>query len=464
MYVTVQLPIVDLRPLLPADPRRREPPRWPRPDRAFPSRSPEHHRSDHVRGLGAVRPRLRGGVAPWISESYYVDVGNLVRLTRQRHKEGIRRSVTVTPVLRNFYADRVVNRLEVGFQRRWLDPDQVWDGEENAVRLAMSATTWLRGERGAHAPLVAFGPRFARHLLERTSAVADPEEWWVVAGAPSVVVEDYHWRYKAVHHAWVREAGLRVSMWKVIPSHDQDRPDEELRRMRVLLSRLHAEYAAVEQVLALCEDGRLDVRRTEVERYLMRALDLLLRPSRHGFAAAEMLAQMLARTREVYADTVQTLDFLAGSSGNPVIAARVEQLRVLMAAAGSDRPFHYSPEVNVTTFNRGTFNNSAISTGSGDATVHNTSGEDAAGLRALVEELLDAVYVLRDQLPEEQAVAVEDAAGGVQRELDKAPDKRSEGGLKARLKTIFEIAADAGAAGTALAGVVTAIQGILGVT
>ncbi|OPG09444.1 hypothetical protein B1L11_25895 [Microbispora sp. GKU 823] len=44
---------------------------------------------------------------------------------------------------------------------------------------------------------------------------------------------------------------------------------------------------------------------------------LLPRPSRHGFAAAEMLA----RTREVYADSVRTLDFLAGPSANPVIAA-----------------------------------------------------------------------------------------------------------------------------------------------
>ncbi|MFC7386718.1 hypothetical protein [Sphaerisporangium rhizosphaerae] len=461
MHVTVQLPIVDLRPLLPAETRRREPPRWPRPDRVFPGRSPEHHRSDHVRGVGAVRPRLRGGVAPWISESYYVDVGNLVRLTRQRHSEGFRKSVTVTPVLRNFYADRVVNRLEVGFQRRWLDPNEIWEGQENVVRLAMSAPTWLRGERGAHVPLVAFGPRFARHLLDSTSAAAEPEEWWVRAGTPSVVVEDYWWRHKAVHHAWVREAGQRVSMWHVTPSHEQDEPDEELRRMRMLLSRLHSEYAVVEQVLALCEDGRLEVGRPEVEGYLKRALDLLLRPSRFGFTAAEMLAQMLARTREVYADTVQTLDFLAGSSANPVIAARVEQLRVLMAAAESDRPFFYSPEVNVTAFNGNTFRNSAISTGTGDATVNNAP-DDAADLRALVEDLLDAVYVLRDQLPEEQAVAVEDAANGVERELDKEPGKRSEGGLKARLKTIFEIATDAGAAGTALVGVVTAIQGMLG--
>ncbi|MEV4173112.1 hypothetical protein [Nonomuraea sp. NPDC049709] len=327
----------------------------------------------------------------------------------------------------------------------------------------MAAPTWLRGEREAPVPLVAFGPRFARHLLDSTSAVAEPEEWWVRAGAPSVVVENYNWRYKSVQHAWVREAGQRVSMWQVIPSHEQDRPDEELRRMRVLLSRLHAEYSAVEQVLALCEDGRLEVGRPEVEHYLMRALDLLLRPSRHGFAAAEMLAQMLARTREVYADTVQTLDFLAGSSANPVIAARVEQLRLLMAAAGGDRPFHYSPEVNVTTFNHNTFSNSAISTGSGDATVHNLAADDTAELRALVEELLDAVAVLREQLPEEQAVAVEDAAGGVERELDKEPGERSKGGLKARLNTIFEVAANAGAAGTALAGVVTAIQGMLGV-
>ena len=73
--------------------------------------SRDHHRSDHVRWLGAVRPRLRGGVPPWQSESSYVDVRNSIRVGRPERFD----TVAAKVAYRNFCTDGIAGRLEVCF-------------------------------------------------------------------------------------------------------------------------------------------------------------------------------------------------------------------------------------------------------------------------------------------------------------------------------------------------------------
>jgi hypothetical protein len=167
VFVTMQLPVVDVRPLVAGNTYRDPRPNWPVPTRRFSRRSPDHHRSDYVRGLGAVRPRLRGGVAPWLSESSYVDVRNCVRVgTPDRFDSG---QASAKVAYRNFYTDGIVGRLEVCFAFHG------WDGHRTDLmsRYATQAPTWLRGRRDDAVPLVGFGRRFAAHLLDVTT-VGDP--------------------------------------------------------------------------------------------------------------------------------------------------------------------------------------------------------------------------------------------------------------------------------------------------
>jgi hypothetical protein len=139
LLLSVQIPVVDFRPLLAQDTGRHEQPAFPQPDRVFSRGSSQHHRSSFVAGVGPVRPRLKGGAGPWVSESYYIDVSSLVRLRITKlpadsEARYFRIKRLPRPVYRNFHTDGIVGRVEIGFDyddyllgpgRNPGDPDRV---------------------------------------------------------------------------------------------------------------------------------------------------------------------------------------------------------------------------------------------------------------------------------------------------------------------------------------------------
>lgn len=474
MFVTVLLPVVDVRPLVVGNTYRDPRPDWPVPARRFSRRSRDHHRSDHVRGLGAVRPRLRGGVAPWLSESSYVDVRNRVRVGTPDRFDPEQASAKVA--YRNFYTDGIVGRLEVCFAF------QGWDRTGLTTRYATRAPAWLRGERDHTVPLVDFGPRFARHLLDATT-VGDPlstgslngnelltwwelQEWVMRAGEPAVIAETAGDTTggASLRQTWSITDGTRLASWEL----DQGGADpEEMRRLKTHVSRLHVGFLAAETVLGLCVNGKLDPGHPPVERFLVSTLDTLLRPRRHGFGNAGLLGMVIGHARDVYWDTVATLQNALALLDDDRLRSRVAEYHDLVAGAMAPTRREITIDVKELVMTKYESNISGgvfhgpVNTGSGGAHQHNT-GTDAVSLVEALERLRTVVGEMSATLPPEDAVAAEDASAGLAREADLAEDERRRPGILARLSSLTDVATRAGGAGTALAAAVTAVRAAFG--
>ncbi|GAB3360659.1 hypothetical protein GCM10027360_22700 [Amycolatopsis echigonensis] len=475
MFVTVQLPVVDVRPLVAGNTYRDARPNWPVPAHRFSRRSRDHYRSDYVRGLGAVRPRLRGGVAPWLSESTYVDVRNRVRVGTPERFAPDQASAKVA--YRNFYTDGIVGRLEVCFAFKG------WDDRRTGLmsRYATQAPTWLRGLRDHAVPLVDFGPRFADHLLAATT-VGDPmstgsllgeellvwwemREWVVRAGEPAVIAETPGTAEGAsLAQTWRITKGTRLASWTL---NRGGADPEEMRRLKTHVSRLHAGFLAAETVLGLCVNGKLDPDHPPVERFLASTLDALLRPRRHGFGNAQLLGMVIGHARDVYWDTIGTLQDALGLLDNDRIQSRVAEYHDLVsgAIAPSRREITIDVKELVMTkyeskISGGEFHG-PVNTGSGGAHQHNT-GTDATTLSEALEQLRTAVASMSATLPPEDAVTAEDASAGLEREANLPEDQRRRPGVLARLSSLTEVATRAGAAGTALGAAVAAVRAAFG--
>ncbi|MGH3713618.1 MAG: hypothetical protein ACRDT4_09200 [Micromonosporaceae bacterium] len=478
MLLAVQVPVVDVRRLLSMATGRHPQPDFPKPDRVHARHTVDHHRTSFVAGLGPVRPRLRGrGSSPWPSESYYVDARASVRLGRQVSTIWGRRQ-GARPVYRNFYTDGVVGRLELGFQSR-LRPghrsESVLPELCNAllaspVRLAAPVSPATAGV----VPLVNFGSRFAGHLLAATTNRAEgvcPEPWWITAGTPALIVEvtrdeepvvlspDFAYqRFGAVEQRWQRVSGVRVSMWTL---RQGDSTLDEFRRLRVHVSRLHSDFAAFDAVLAMCEAGKLDPEQPAVEAYLIRTIELLIRPKRHGFAQLELLTYVVNAAQGAYPDTVAALDYLGGQLGSGRLRDLLEALRLVLDDA--TRVVFQIGDISVNNFETHIDHvQGPVHTGSGDQHVRDVNIGAGPDVAALLADLTKAIEGLRETLPPDTAITVEDTAEGVRRELERPEGERDKQRLGDRVRRLLGIANEAGAAGTSLAGAVTAIGAAVG--
>ncbi|MFI5610106.1 hypothetical protein [Amycolatopsis sp. NPDC051903] len=382
-------------------------------------------------------------------------------------------------VYRNFYTDGIVGRLEVCFAFRG------WDGHRTGLmsRYATQAPTWLRGLHGHAVPLVDFGPRFAAHLLDATT-LGDPvstgsvlgdellawwelREWVVRAGEPAMIAETpgVVTESASLSQTWRITKGTRLASWNLKRGGADP---EEMRRLKTHVSRLHAGFLAAETVLGLCVNGKLDPDHPPVERFLVSTLDTLLRPRRHGFGNAQLLGTVIGHARDVYWDTVGTLQDALGLLDNDRIRSRVAEYHDLVAGAIAPTRRGITIDVKELVMTKyeskisgGAFHG-PVNTGSGGAHQHNT-GTDAMSLAEALERLQTAVASMSATLPPEDAVAAEDASAGLVREADLAEDDRRRPGILARLSSLTEVATRAGGAGTALAAAVTAVRAAFGV-
>lgn len=477
MLIAVQLPVVDVRPLLDVPTGRHLEPSFPQPDRIFSRESPDHYRTSFVAGLGPVRPRLRGrGNAPWPSESYYVDAKSTIRLRRPvaSHKGGQR--MAGFPVYRNFYTDGVVGRLEVGFRYRVPQRERPYPLLDRLRPLVLEAPVRVAAVPASAAELVHFGSRFAAHLLAITtnrSQAVRPQPWWVQAGTPAVIAEvtsdekgpdDYYApaaeQAGGLEHRWSRFGGSRISLWTLSQG---EATQDEFRRLRVHVSRLHADFTAFDTVLGLCAAGKLDAAYPPVEKYLIRTVDLLVRTKRHGFAQAELMMQVVNAAQSAYADTLSTLDYLGAQIGSPELKERLDTMRIFL-----DEASRLSIEIGEIVMSKYETNihggtQGIVHGGQGDVTGNQVQiGVGGEDLNALLAGLTTAIEELRDQLPPDTAVLAEDTAEGVRRELERPEEQRDRERLGDRIGRLLGIAKDAGLTGSALAAAVTAIRMAIG--
>ena len=476
MLIAVQLPLVDVRPLLDVPTGRHLQPSFPHPDRIFARHSPDHYRTSFVAGLGPVRPRLRGRAnAPWPSESYYIDTRSTIRVRRPAASRNGSRRLGGFPAYRNFYTDGVVGRLELGFRYR-VPQDESPTAFLGRVQSRVLELPVRVAAAGSTAELVHFGPRFAGHLLAITTnraEAAPPQPWLIQAGAPAVIAEitsdeeltpfERGIGYQppgTLEQRWSRFGGVRVSLWTL---RQGDSTPDEFRRLRVHVSRLHADFTAFDTVLGMCAAGKLDASYPPVESYLIRSVDLLVRRKRHGFAQAELMTYVVNAVQSAYADTLSTLDYLGGQIGSPQLKQRLGTMRAFL-----DESSGISIEIGEivmskyeTTINGGT--QGIVHGGSGDVSENQVSvGVGGEDLAALLAGLRTAMEELRGHLPPDAAVIAEDTAEGVRRELERPEAERDTERLGGRIGRLLGIAKDAGLAGSALAAAVTAIRLAIG--
>ena len=488
LSLSVQIPVVDFRPLLAQDTGRHEQPAFPQPDRVFSRGSAQHHRSSFVAGVGPVRPRLKGGAGPWVSESYYIDVSSLVRLRIMKlpsdsEAEYFRVKRLPRPLYRNFHTDGIVGRVEIGFE---YDDYLLRGHAESHIpdEWILDTPTHLRGSR-QEVPLIEVGPAFARHVLVSTTR-GDPETWWVQAGTPAILTE-YPAEQAAgaspargggLSYSWRRYKGVRMLDWTIF---HRGSPADEIRRLRIHISRLHSDFTAFGAVLARCQAGSLDPSFPPLERYLARTAKLLNRPSRHGFQQVGLLATALLPAQDAYSDVLQSLAYLGdwlpyGFGGQ--YKEVWQQLRALRASLGLTdsvggfqiRDLVINVNKNETTISGGTVG--AVSTGSGSAQGAVSTGAGhaevqvvnpaAADISQLLESLGSEVAKLRPHLSDEDAALADDTVDGVRRELSQSADEQEHARITTRLGRLMTLASKAGAAGSAVAGAITALRAALG--
>lgn len=312
MFLVLQHPFADSRGLLGVQSGRLLRPDWPL---AAPER-------DFIRSSGLVRPRKRGGVDEWAGEELYGDAKLALRFPNHlsfAHLGTGNVSGVVDRAFRRFHSEGTVSRLDVGFRirvaasafsaasREWLTLFR--DALEIPIRVNDLTGT-------SHTvKLIDAGDLLAQHYLNATTerkqnAQVNPDKWWLCAGAPALIVEytksnpvqlPPHSRQvlnipdanATLWHAWLQIGKRRCSTWFIECA--QIGNADAVRRLRIHLSRLHAERQCLELVLSHLKDGskfnleKWPGRSDAIQQYLKDAVQAIERPRRFGVVQSAML-------------------------------------------------------------------------------------------------------------------------------------------------------------------------------
>lgn len=310
MLLVVQHPIADLRPFIGADSGVLGRPVWPSPD-------PVH---DYIRGTGRVRRRLRGGVDDWSGEDLYGDASRALRFGDRLGLQpfGLQgQGIRVRSSFRRFLSSGTVGRFEVG-----LDLDtQARDYLSVAAHMVQMPVTLRSGKQ---IKLIDAGSKLAAQMLDATTRHAEPgksqahvpatqqtlpssvHRWWMAAGNPLMVVEFHASERAAVMpaaaqpvavsvadtrlwHAWIQLGDALYLTWLIERGTDES----AVRRLRINLSRLHAERECLRLVLqAMAASTRLAITEANsdgIQAYLNDAVRGLQKPQRFGIEQSPIL-------------------------------------------------------------------------------------------------------------------------------------------------------------------------------
>jgi hypothetical protein len=430
MLVVVQIPIIDLRLLQDdAGPLIRAP-RWRRP-RFFPAAQ-----RDFVRGIGAVSPRKQE--APWQAESFYVDTKNTVRFAPDLTGTGL------IPRFRRLYHEELTYRLEVGVTTDW--EHRYSFHEENPpwslARAALALAVHLPG--GEPVELANFGPLMAQRLARATvpaGTAPAPVRRSLLVGTAAVIVE---WRgdtpldRPAFTQEWLTLPHARVSGWLLQKSTYRP-PAGQTRLLRLHITRMHADLALTETILAACEERLIDERSEPVLRCLDRLATRLNKTKLHSYEQRDAVRRIAQRAREHYAGKSDTLIRLREHIDSDPIK---RNLRYLAENFGGSLVLDGGTVVNVKV--NGTGNVTQVGQDQELKIQGSVVGSPGASLSDLAGELVRELALLRDKLGD-AAPDVEDAAEGLRREAEK--DEPNHGGMRRRLSTIAEVVGKLGKAG-----------------
>lgn len=350
MFVTVQIPIADLRLFVSEETGRLTVPPWPLAD-------PSKH---FVRAVGPVRRRRRGGVPEWVGESLYCDARHALVFADHgvlRHQLGDK--IHLTPSYRRFVATGrmqwpgAVARIDVGFRVSGRNAN----GKLTSRQLPLPAQAALAAAtvetrippNGKPRPMVNAGGLLAEKIREVTTSLTGPpahdRSWWVQPGAPLVLVEapfkqEWLTRLKppmdvstpapenndalALHHfSHIEYQGNIIPVWTLF--YSESISAEALRLLRIHLWRLHNEREVLRLVLAACIQKQLSPAQPTLRDYLARQSSALRQPSREGLPQSGILSRAYAIDALVHADNLEELNQIL-SDVSPGLAASVRPL------------------------------------------------------------------------------------------------------------------------------------------
>jgi hypothetical protein len=456
MLLVVEQPTVDVRRMLGVSTAMTTAPDW--------TWMPGHG-DDFVRGLGPVKERPGGGVEPWPGEGFFVQCRGSVRLDPAALRTG-GSGIGLHPVFRRYFADGQVGRLEVGFRTTAARSGALGSGVEPASAALAALAVPARLPRAAGPRLLSeLGADFAAYLLQATTLTRPHasrrapkiEHWWVSAGAPLVLCEVRHDELGErdgdavagvsaelvarapgsayVEQRWQTVGKQRVSMWYLMFGPNAD--PESVRRLRIHITRLHAEHVALRTVLRLCDKGRLDPAASQsVRDYIDERTGILLRKDFAGCPQRQLLELVLDRWERSYVDDLTTMRAVERKLASKGLQRRVEAVKLLgdpgtppAGAPGTPNNFYitggtvtisdHSVEISHVTGNV-----AGVQGGSGNELKVDAIHQTSTNIIELAAGLVAAVEALRGELSDQELAEGSDSATAIQDEAAKPqPDK-----------------------------------------
>ena len=313
MFLALQFPFADLREFLGPECGRLSGPKIS---------SPEDLGKDFIRSSGLIRRRRKGGVKEWAGEELFASGQFALRFPNHLGNTVLGNGAIkghVINTFRRFYLTGPVARFEVALKisAECSDDLEPAAGDWLALlhdALALPMHEWAPPSMVPKTvKLISAGKVLAQHYLAATTRRKPPvklESWWFCAGTPALVVEfpssnpislPPHAQHvlnvpdaqAEISHAWLEFENKPCSAWFV--GIGQGDPDA-VRRLRINLTRLHAERECLNLVLANVGTGlkgRLNLEKDlvqldEIQQYLKNSLVSIQKPERFGMNQASM--------------------------------------------------------------------------------------------------------------------------------------------------------------------------------
>jgi len=268
-----------------------------------------------------MRVRRRGGIQHLDFESNYCDASNALQLPSSFSTFSLKadaHSVTPLCTFRRFLSDgKSVMRIEAGFRHKHRPKGFAGKHCKEILESFLRMPVQIPGSnRSKHScEFGSCGYAIAEHYLRSTTKRGNQqatsiEKWWVTPGLPLLLLECdtsevLQVPQTAQHVRAFPDAGFTlfrdnlfykeniVGVWIVQFADAKNYNHSTYHELRVSLSRLHAERECLKETLRLINlpeiSSALDLKSKVFSNYLGHAVDLLLRPTFHGFDRSDTL-------------------------------------------------------------------------------------------------------------------------------------------------------------------------------
>ncbi len=275
MLISIQIPIIDARGFVDSTTRLLRP-GWPAPEVG----------GEFVRAFGPVRRRPSGGLNGWLGEAAICDASKGVRFYENLQRDSKKRKSigSIHAVYRRFFFDGLATgKIEIGLQiRPKKNSSNISEVVSDSLGILMQG--WIeknwkgKTEQKDYPPrsIGVFGTDFAKMYVDATTPHGvnlEDVRKFVVAGRPCVIVENsgrsfevpkfskemnrYNDKlpYTKIMFWHQTNFGQEIPVWNFFSLFRERR--EDIRKIRIYLSRFHAESEAFGKILSMINLGKI---------------------------------------------------------------------------------------------------------------------------------------------------------------------------------------------------------------